>query len=38
MTNIATTISVAEEASAPSAGYNRACPDGRNRENKYSSC
>jgi len=29
MTDIATTISVAEEANAPSVGDNRACSDGR---------
>ena len=29
MTNIATTTSVVEEASTPSAGDNRACSDGR---------
>ena len=37
MTNIATTISVAEEANAPSAGNNRACSDGRSGENKCGS-
>ena len=31
-TNHATTISVAEEANAPSAGNNRACSDGRSGE------
>jgi len=29
MTDIAMTISVAEEANAPSAGNNRACSNGR---------
>ena len=37
MTNIATTISVAEEANAPSASNNRAYSDGRSGENKYGS-
>jgi len=37
MTNIAMTISVAEEASAPLAGNNRACSDRRDREDKCSS-
>ena len=36
-TDIATTISVAEEATASSAGNNRACSDGGNRENECSS-
>ena len=31
------TISVAEEANAPSAGNNRACSDGRSGENKCGS-
>jgi len=30
------TLSVAEEANVFSAGNNRACSDGRSRENKYS--
>ena len=33
-TDIATTISVAEEATASSAGDNRACSNGGNREDK----
>jgi len=36
MTKYATTISVAKEANASSAGKNRACSDGRNREDKCS--
>jgi len=31
------TLSVAEEANAPSAGNNRACSDGRDREDEQSS-
>ena len=34
-TDNATTLSVAEEANAPSAGNNRACSDGESREDKY---
>ena len=37
MTNIATTISVAEDANAPLAGNNRACSDGRSGEDKHGS-
>jgi len=37
MTDIAITLSVAEEANAFSAGDNRACSNGRSKENKYSS-
>ena len=36
-TELATTISVAKEATIASVGNNRACSDGRNRENKCSS-
>ena len=36
MTDIAMTISIAEEANAPSVGNNRVCSDGRDRENKCS--
>jgi len=32
---MAMTISVAEEANAPSAGDNKACPDGGSGEDKY---
>ena len=35
MTNITTTISVAEEANAPSAGDNRACSNGGSQEDEY---
>jgi len=34
-TDIATIISVAEEATAFSAGNNRACSNGGNREDEY---
>ena len=34
-TDIAMTISVAEEANAPSAGDNRACSNGRCGKNKH---
>jgi len=37
-TKYAMTISVAEEASTPSAGNNRACSNGRSREDKCSGC
>jgi len=37
MTDIAMTSSVAEKATAPLVGNNRACSDRRSRENKYSS-
>ena len=37
MTDIAMTISVAEEANVPSAGNNRACSDRRDQEDKCSS-
>ena len=36
MTDIAMTISVAEEANALLAGNNRACSNGRDREDKCS--
>jgi len=36
MTKYAMTISVAKEANASLIGDNRACSDGRNREDKYS--
>ena len=36
MTNIAMTINVAEEASIPSAGNNRAYSDGRDQEDECS--
>jgi len=32
------TLSVAEEANATSAGDNRACSDGRSREDKCGGC
>jgi len=32
------TLSVAEEANATSAGNNRACSNGRGREDKYGGC
>ena len=35
-TELAMTISVAEEANTPSAGNNRACSDGRSGEDKCS--
>ena len=37
MTDITTTLSVAEEANAFSAGNNRACSERKSRENKWSS-
>ena len=37
-TNYAIAISMAEKANALSVGNNRACSDGRSREDKYSSC
>ena len=37
-TNYTMTLSVAEEANAISAGDNRACSNGRSREDKYSGC
>ena len=38
MTDYATTISVAEEVTASSAGDNRACSDRRDRKDKCGGC
>ena len=38
MTDYATTITVAEEATTSSAGDNRACSNGRGGENKCGGC